>query len=52
MSYLAICIPIVMYSLGLFIVVLQDYITISCCVSELHGHLYPYHGVEPGAVYC
>ena len=24
----------------------------SCCISELHGHLRPYHNVLPEAVYC
>ena len=56
-----------MYCLRLFIVVLQhhlllllslksmciqSFILISCCVSEIHGHLCPYRNVLPEAVYC
>ena len=29
-----------------------SFILIGSCVSELHGHLYPYHNVWPEAVYC
>ena len=28
------------------------FVVIGCCLSELHGHLCPYHNVLPEAVYC
>ena len=28
------------------------FVLISCFVSELHGHICPYHNVWPEAVYC
>ena len=31
---------------------LPSFVVIGCCVSELHGHLCPYHNVWPEAVYC
>ena len=64
---MAIYVPIIMYGLRLFIVVLQElhclanfysvftekyvFFLIGCCVSELHGHLCPYRNVWPEAVY-
>ena len=45
-----------MHCLRLFIVVLQELhclLKVSLyCVSELHGHICPYHNVLPEAVYC
>ena len=32
--------------------VLQSFILIGCCVSELPGHICPYRNVLPEAVYC
>ena len=31
---------------------MQSFVLIGCCVSELHGHICPYHNVWPEAVYC
>ena len=31
---------------------IPSFISIGCCVSELHGHLCPYRNVWPEAVYC
>ena len=31
---------------------IPSFILIGCCVSELHGHICPYHNVWPEAVYC
>ena len=31
---------------------IPSFVLIGCCVSELHGHLCPYHNVLPEAVYC
>ena len=31
---------------------IPSFVLISCCVSELHGHLCPYRNVWPEAVYC
>ena len=31
---------------------IPSFVLIGCCVSELHGHIYPFHNVLPEAVYC
>ena len=31
---------------------IPSFVWIGCCVSELHGHIYPFHNVWPEAVYC
>ena len=31
---------------------IPSFVLIGCCVSELHGHICPYHNVWPEAVYC
>ena len=77
---LPIYVPIVMYGLRLFIVVLKEiptfiemftaifteiilvcllksicmprFVSIGCCVSELHAHLCPYRNVWSQVVYC
>ena len=36
----------------LFSMYVPTFIVIGYCVSELHGHICPYHTVWPEAVYC
>ena len=31
---------------------IPSFVLIGCCVSELRGHICPYHNVWPEAVYC
>ena len=31
---------------------IPSFVLIGCCVSELHGHIYPFHYVLPEAVNC
>ena len=37
---------------SLKIMCVPSFIIIGYCVSELHGHIRPYHNVLPEAVYC
>ena len=39
------------YYFGVFMCI-PSFILIGYCVSELHGHIRPYHNVWPEAVYC
>ena len=49
-NYIVVYCIIVVYSLKSMYT--PSFVLIGCCVSELYGHICPYHNVWPEAVYC